>query len=543
MNPKGPIDVETQLEQLGARLRQHPGLTDRVMHEIRKSAEANRDDAGTVPLWRRDWMPHRWRLFSTAAAAAILAVGITWGLGFFADSTWAEVIKAMQSQKWIHATMTTGGNMEMWLSPEHQIWAFKDHDHVQFSDARQRAKYEFWRSRHEMSKFPLGEEDIAHVMPMEDIAGGNRGIGPWLFGEKIVGQTRREVTADGKQWIEFDLTFWRGAANHGILRVDPATKLPVYHVLTSPRDGKPVVRWEFDYPQNGPSDIYALGVPADTKIGDLTPSDEGLRVLDGIAAGRARIGDFKFIVATHPGYPSWIVWRKKDRWRIDVCLPSPECSSTDVPHAQQSWRDWWQERLKLCRTIPEYICDGQTVYENRSLMGDDTSIKWQLARSVAPQDLLSGNRSNALPLPVAINRMLFPDLTPRSGFSFDYDPNPEDADGCVLVKVSARLASTEPLVGHEWYFVDPQKGYAVVRQELFNLPPGVSPEPSHSKTHTTVRMEEFQSSPDGFLYPTIITTDSEMPQRKGIQLTWRYDFDFQVDFPDSLFTVDTHAAP
>ena len=130
-----------------------------------------------------------------------------------------------------------------------------------------------------------------------DFAGKDVLLGGWLFGEKVLEQHRREVTERGQKWIEFDLVFWRG--NRGTLRVDPQTRLPVSLTLTAPKSSGPASWvWSFDYPTTGPGDIYALGVPATAKIEDHTPSDEGARVLDGMAASRSRIGDFRLDVVT-----------------------------------------------------------------------------------------------------------------------------------------------------------------------------------------------------------------------------------------------------
>jgi hypothetical protein len=101
---------------------------------------------------------------------------------------------------------------------------------------------------------------------------------------------------------------------HGTLRVDPETQLPVSLLLRSPTDATKSQKWAFDYPADGPTDIYALGVSAGTKIDDQMPSEECLRALHAIAASRARIGDFRLVVAEASGLAGHIVWRKGDRW-------------------------------------------------------------------------------------------------------------------------------------------------------------------------------------------------------------------------------------
>ena len=173
---------------------------------------------------------------------------------------------------------------------------------------------------------------------------------------------------------------------------------------------------------------------------------------------------------------------------------------------------------------------------------------------------------------------------------FDFDSECADAPGCVLLKRSARLATAEPLIGHEWYYVDPAKGHAVVRAELFNLPPDTPADPATSRLRQTIHMEDFKQSPHGCWYCTVVhNTNPVMPstaprppapigvepvaepagnnptpskpdyidgpnayptpnhQGNGaiqhVKTTVRYYFDFDADLPDSLFTVDDVQVP
>ena len=229
---------------------------------------------------------------------------------------WADVTKAIQSQKWIRGTVTyaDGDRGTMWLSPERQILAFKSDRWFQFFDGRERAKYEYRGREKPIVRLPLGEEDAQRVLPVDALSQDKDVIGPWLFGtEKIVDQKRREVTEDGKTWVEFQLVLWRGEANQATLRVDPETRLPIYLLLTSPDDASKSFKWLFDYPEDGPTDIYALGVPRGIKIDDQVPSDEVQRVLDAMAASRRLIGDFRLLVAEEEDNRVFIVSRKGDR--------------------------------------------------------------------------------------------------------------------------------------------------------------------------------------------------------------------------------------
>ena len=467
---------------------------------------------------------------------------------------WADVTKAIQSQKWIRGTVTyaDGDRGTMWLSPERQILAFKSDRWFQFFDGRERAKYEYRGREKPIVRLPLGEEDAQRVLPVDALSQDKDVIGPWLFGtEKIVDQKRREVTEDGKTWVEFQLVLWRGEANQATLRVDPETRLPIYLLLTSPDDASKSFKWLFDYPEDGPTDIYALGVPREIKIDDQMPSDQVQQVLDAMAASRALIGDFRLLVAEEEDNRVFIVRRKGDRWRVDVCTGSYPPKPADG----QAVSDWLAERLRRFESIPQYICDGKTVYKNprpRPIPSDGDSIQWERSRH-APQDLLSTggsfDRSLSCAPYVKLATFVYPDLTPIRGWGFEFDPQPADSPGCVLIKRSARTSRKEPWRAHEWFYIDPAKGHAVVRAELFGLPADAPADPEVAGGQT-IHMENFQQSPRGFWYPTVVrdtrSTVSELNDKGEIlqrkttprTTTVRYCFDFDVELPDSLFTIE-----
>ena len=231
----------------------------------------------------------------------------------FAPTTslgWADVSKAMQAQRWIHLRNEKDG--EIWVSPEQKVWAFKvNSDWIMFGDETERAKYKFRRRGapirpslgEELIKTSLGEESVARMLPLSDLSGNGAAVQPWIKGTtKITDQKRREVTEGGKLWIEFELTLSPlvGRMYRGTLRVDPTTGLPASLLERSDSDAQNAKKWEhkweFDYPDRGPTSIYDLGVARELAIDDRMPSNEVLSVLDAMVASRARIGDFRLVV-------------------------------------------------------------------------------------------------------------------------------------------------------------------------------------------------------------------------------------------------------
>jgi hypothetical protein len=506
--------------------------------------------------WRRRTRP--WFLLASAAAT-VAACAIGFLLLPSASVGWEDVTKAVISQRWIRARAGDKDKQRtIWLSPEHRLWAFRTADWFIFIDGRQRARYEYNMRDNRIAKTAMGEEDARLVSPVDYMSQGL-----WLFGtERVVSQQRREVIESGKKWVEFELIFWRGETNHGTLRIDPETRLPVYLLLRSPATPAKSQKWAFDYPANGPTNIYALGVLAGTIIDDRMPSEECLQVLRAIAASRARIGDFRLLVAETGTREDHIVWRKGDRWRVDLCAPKKWTDRANwmrQPPDGQGWGDPLAEQLKLCWLGPLYICDGRTVCENANPIAlfqkppsgtpGNQPIQWQRARFAAPWDMLSGEGLGILPGAgyVKFASLVYPDLSPHRGWGFAYDRRPADAPGCVLIKRSAQLATREPTTGHEWYYIDPRKGCAVVRAELFNLPLGMPADPKAAPQRETIRLEDFQQSPQGFWYPGVIHETIPLgpaanreagPKVRDLTLSVHYHFSFGTELPDSLFVME-----
>ncbi len=508
--------------------------------------------AFTLGAQARRWrMRARPGLVAASATAALIAACVMGLLLMPSPSVgWDDVARAIQTQKWMLATTRLdpgGGHSSMWISPQRQVWAFARNDNwFIFMDGRQQAKFEYRAIKKQITKTAMSEEDRRLISPVDYMSQGL-----WLFGtEKAISQTRREIKEDGKKWVEFDLLFGRGDMKLGTLRVDPATRLPVYLLFRSSTDATKTATYDFTYPDDGPADIFALGAPAGAMIDDRMPSKEALRVLDAVAASRARIGDFRMIVTSSPrqGDPdnghSLIIWRKGDRWRIDKCMPEAQGGAPVKPPDSLGWDDPAIEKLKLSWLGQLYVCDGQTVYMNensRSLFSrgpqpaarDTKAAAWKAA-DTAPRELLAGDGDRSLTLAPNVNfaSLVYPDLSPRPGWGFQFDARSSAVPGCVLIKRSASLATKEPQVGHEWYYLDPTKGYAVVQAELFNVPADAPADPKSAKRLQTIRLEDFKQAPQGFWYPSVVHSTA------AYFATVTYHFDFGVALPDQLFTIE-----
>ena len=76
---------------------------------------------------------------------------------------------------------------------------------------------------------------------------------------KVVTQKRREVTEDGKKWIEFDLTFAIGTARTGHVARRSTDPSPRVRGVLGSQKFRHQAKYVYDYPTDGPADIYAVG--------------------------------------------------------------------------------------------------------------------------------------------------------------------------------------------------------------------------------------------------------------------------------------------
>ncbi len=151
----------------------------------------------------------------------------------------------------------------------------------------------------------------------------------------VVKQERRQVSENGRQWIEYRLSFDKSNGITGVVfRVDPQTLLPqsMECVGENSPSGGPAVRMKYalDYPDEGPADIYALGVPRSAKIVDRVPSPDLARVLEGVRSSRRRFADSYYAIVVETidmkgRSENWWqassvhqVWCKGDCWRVEA---------------------------------------------------------------------------------------------------------------------------------------------------------------------------------------------------------------------------------
>src|SRR5262249_47463011 len=153
-----------------------------------------------------------------------------------------------------------------------------------------------------------------------------------------------------------------------IFRVDPETKLP-RSMRVAGNEPKETVEFALDYPERGPADIYALGVPQKAKVVDRVPAADLTRCLDGLQAGRQRFESYQALIVeslvqkdnTEQILMLTLVWRDGKRWRMERGVSKAGwgiAPPKEWPEQNADVTAWLKEYAASLRFVPWIVCDG-----------------------------------------------------------------------------------------------------------------------------------------------------------------------------------------
>jgi len=501
---------------------------------------------------RRRWLPYS--LATSIVAALLIAAGM-WAL--MPSSSWAEVVKAMQTRSWIHGVFKLQqGDMDCWLSPEHKIHAVRfGNGGVVFDDAKNMIRTQYQVASEGATggviiREPLSPVLIAgshHFMQMfEAMVRGEEPGGDGWPNAQTVSRERRDVTENGRKWTEFDFGLRFGnqeAITHVVIRVDPETNLPASMEFKS-TDGHPAMQLVLDYPEPSkwPRDIYDLGAPRTTKIDDRIPSKQLDELITRVREGQEKFGSYAAIVAVSLGPDSkpWqafryeLVWRKGAKFRVEFAYVLPPHRMA-APPANVQMFGWLQNELKSAQIVPSRVCDGNVVWNAKVVrkIADPKElapeVTWERLGTVnvgGEFDSYAGSVS-ASTLPDAMAYGMMPVPTQSRTVSLVSKPT-EGPANCLLAELRV-TRETRGAYHLSKYWYDPEHAYFIRHSEVSDPRP-IRDDGCQLNIHD---VEEFARTPSGVYYPTRVrrTCDDKSDQATYY---WYY-VDFNSDLPDSLF--------
>jgi hypothetical protein len=339
--------------------------------------------AACVTLPRRSRLSRR--IVIAAAIATTIAVIVLFVLPNWrpvASVTWAQVVEAVAKKPWLHyiTTWDDGGKDEGWFSEKlavnesHYMPACPDHapEHYTWIDYAKETQLYYYPETNSIIRGTAQKTRWEHnKFFMTALISGNLGAANREGRYEICNQTQRVITEGGKLYIEYRFR-WRDIENDAqsetqfMAFVDPDTRLPFRLDMIDPSNEKVEVREQYDYPDSGPADIYALGAPETAKIIDcsLSPEVEQLAKAT-VAAGCREDLQFAALVIRSTRQAPWAyrVWKKGLRWRIESSVNPLVRNLDNVPTKATDSAEWWKQKAEKVQFAPTAIFDGQWHWE------------------------------------------------------------------------------------------------------------------------------------------------------------------------------------
>ncbi len=451
------------------------------------------------------------RRFVRASMAAGLAamVGAALFVAFGNHDAWAQVAKAMRSKPWVRWTMQIPKEAPVpegfeapksWFSAEKKVFARRAMNQAaQYIDLAGQETYDYMPQTKTVNRSLTSDIDNVEIGHFETllrlVSEGDRALDVAESPIQIVGRTHRDVPDldvpdSNRRWTEYTFTCRdsRRTPQHYqvTFRVDPKTQLPVEMRSTekfSSNDPVDERIYAIDYPETGPGDIYALGVPRDTKVVDRRQA---------VVKTPKEIKDF---------LAAYVEARKKplEPFTTTVLMSDPEKDFSDIHRAFRSNGDG----------------DGMQVEEvDFEQLMEFRKMIWagQIARPADADRLLwwrqriEGMKFNPMPrggelLPHRIGYPVelltlgaSPVDNPDCRVALDRKPVSGPA-GTVLLRIR-----TETTLGFNdcFYWIAPERDYLVLRHEIH-----------YSKDHaawnnSTQIIDEVKQSPGGRWYAAAV---------------------------------------
>ncbi|TWU44471.1 hypothetical protein Poly51_61860 [Rubripirellula tenax] len=497
----------------------------------------------------------------TTVAAATLVLLIHFSM---TSVSLADVAQAVSRKPWIHMTLrgtakgTAEREEEVWYSPIRNVSATRHNEWTKFSDHTLRVFYSYEateRVLYRVPEFDKGQQSrladfveafsllLANGSAPDDPLAKLEFLGERRDGLTVENQKTQKVTETGREWLDYTLTLIIQGMEQPIkvlFRVDPISKLPHLGRATGQQNGQSFsMEATFDYPETGPEDIYAMGVPRDAKLVDRVPKDDLARLIAGVAAGRVRFDDFRAVVVhTHGKGPSWrnhqveVVHRKGNRIRRDFGFF--EVDPVEPPQ-DADMRKWWTGRAKEAQYQPASIAIAgvERMFDVRTINQPDGS---QRREAVAGRPLGTGIDAEQW---IPSFYTLTPDYAGRPPLGVPsqnkeaiIEPDRGDGpEGTVLLRVATSGRSDSAsnpadnkkraLPGGWRFWIDPDREHLVMRWDM------------HGMSHI---VESVAQSPKGRWYPTRVRRTSSRP-KAGDDITEFY-VEFDVEIPDALFDLE-----
>ena len=484
-----------------------------------------------------------------------------------------------------------GQSQETWLSFPRNIGATRGGEMVRYDDYRSGICYQYDSQQKKLLRLSASDHAAKEIESTEGLfqaifRGHAIREEDWFPGARIVKQRQRTVNEQGRRWILYELELELERQGGGpkppieippfsmVIRVNPEKMLPDSWTITQGKfkvtlpNSETITRGEvkrelaFDYPAEGPADIYALGVPRNAPVEDRTPPPELDRIIQIVQQNRRNFGNYLAVAGGKNRDRAFIVYLircKGDKFRVDEGI-----GDTRHVASGDEMEQWWQDHGKEILLAGSALCDGRRAYE-RSFVKSEPRWKPSMdhvsqgdGRAAAERVRVSAGISNAAEYLVEL-LAYSPRLNPQQLASSPlwtthFDPKGENGPAG-SVRVESQLAhqsrpDDRSAFHKEEFWLQPKYGYAVVKHVSSDCP-AVDEDPLRKENRIIHEYDDFRQTPRGLWYPTVSRlknpSRSENKNKPGgvefyDQVTYFY-LDFTAELPDELFSTDWHGDP
>jgi hypothetical protein len=555
-------------------------VLDRVrarLHESTVRSPSAAPARATAPWTKRAW-------FAGAGTAAVVLIALLFFSLQPSRIAWSQVAEAVRAMPWIHMKVAgRGQSAETWISFSRNVAAMRAAHLVSYDDLRSGIRYQYDLPQKKLYRLSVNDgaaEEIASVVGLfQTIFRGDAIREGDLFRLRIVKQRQQTVTEQGRRWILYELELEPQGGGPKppveippismVIRVNPEKMLPDSWTITQGKfevtqpDSKTVTReavkveLAFDYPAEGPADIYALGVPRDATVEDRMPSPDLDRIIKIVQQNRRDFGDYLAIANGNGASIVHVIRCKGDKWRIDDGIG-------DTRHVASvaDMELWWQERGKEVPLEGRVLSDGRRAYEHNFVQprpwwqpstqqvrqGDGRAAAWGLGDG------------EFHPVKYFVDLLAYPpglspeNLSSQPWLTVRLDPKGENGPaGSVRVeRLTAKgFRRDDRSVYHkEEFWLQPKYGYALVKHVDSDCP-AVDEDPKQKEKEIVFEYDGFRQSPRGLWYPTVARYKNAIQSENknkpgGIEFRDRVTYfyvDFTADLPDELFNTDWRGDP
>jgi len=230
--------------------------------------------------------PNVWRIImknriTKVAVVAMMIIVVLIGIDYFGGSAdpanvaWGKMIESTKQLPWMHIIMESEldsgkQRFEVWISFALQVVASKQSSgEVSYADGQKHVEY----------KYDPREKVIKISYLSEDVTKGSASVSNfWETWLKQVAEFSTESTTEIGQYNGKKARIYKFKASknemsyESMITVDISRNLPVFgHQKSFDSNGNLIKAKDlyFEYPEEGPSSIYDLGIPRDAKVSDF----------------------------------------------------------------------------------------------------------------------------------------------------------------------------------------------------------------------------------------------------------------------------------